>query len=372
MPGSVRIGKIGGVDVEIHVTFLLTVLWAAWQGAQVFGGLAGAIYGTAMIVLVFLCVLLHELGHGMQARAVGVGVQRITLLPIGGLTRLESTHATPRQELLITLAGPAVNLGLAAILGGLMLLLGQPVRGWRSLALGSGLGFPGPESMLPFLVGANLSLFAFNMLPAFPMDGGRVVRSLLALLVGYETATRLAAVLGRLMAFVLVGVGLLGLRSFGMAPNPLLLVVGLIVYFGASQEAAHARHRLALSSIAVGQVTQPNGHALRPSDPITPSLTNGLFAQHAVLPVVVDSRVIGLLTPQELRASTSLPDPTYVAHVMRTDYPVLHSSETLWTALDVLRTHELAAVPVVRNGALHGMLTLDDIRRASHRLRRHR
>lgn len=363
MFGSLRVGQIGGIDIELHITFLLIVLWAAWQGTIFFGGLRGAAYGILLILLLFSCVLLHELGHGFQARTLGIGVERITLLPIGGLAKLESIHNSPRDELLITLAGPAVNLGLALILGGITVVLGHPgIVAFRVATLAQA-GLPVIDSVLLFLLGVNASLFFFNMLPAFPMDGGRVVRALLALVIDYVPATRIAATIGRVIAGLLTIIGMFGLRRLGLGPNPLLVLLAIMVYVGATQETIQVRQRDALSRVAVEEVANGLNHALSPSDPITPALAQGLFAQHAILPVVVDARLIGLLTPKELRRTTGLPSPTYVAHIMRTDFPVLTLGETLWTALEVLRTYKLEAVPVVHNGNLQGMLTLEDINR---------
>lgn len=368
MIGSIRIGKISGISIEIHATFLLTILWAAWQGARAFGSLVGALYGCLSILLLFGCVFLHELGHSLQARAFGIGVRRITLLPIGGLARLEASRYAPSREFFITLAGPAVNLVLAAITV-LAVAFTNPDPVLYAIRVWSPLARPSLNSSLVLLLLANLSLFAFNMIPAFPMDGGRILRSLLAMVISYPAATRIATALGQLIGLALAAIGLVGMPLYGVRPNLGLVIIGFMVFGGALQENRYVQRKAALSSIAVGQVANHHNGALSPSDRVTAVM----FARQAVLPVVVGSKLIGLVTPRELQNISQLARvPTTVAQVMRTDFPVLAVSETLWSALEVLRANRLEAVPVVQDGKLHGMVTLNDIHRAWRRTGRPR
>src|SRR5690606_34462915 len=209
--GGIRVARIGGIAVDIHLSFALVIAWGAWQGWARYGSVEGAAFGILAVLLLFGCVLLHELGHGLQARALGLAVHRITLLPIGGLAELESSPSYYRHELFIALAGPVVNLGLALLLGVIAYLI-QPfsLASWPDYLL-----FLAPQSgrtLLLYTFWVNALLFFSNMLPAFPMDGGRVMRAALAILTDYETGTRLTAWLGRLVAvgiILWVGHGLL-------------------------------------------------------------------------------------------------------------------------------------------------------------------
>lgn len=219
MKWSWRIGQIAGISVFVHASFALLLVWVG-LGQLAGGGTAAGIPGALLFTLsVFGVVVLHELGHALMARRFGVRTRDITLLPMGGVARLERMPGEPRQELLIALAGPAVNVVLAAALFVVLRVLDAPV-----LAPLDALG----GSFLSRLMWVNVSLAAFNLLPAFPMDGGRVLRAGIAMRLGSLRATRIAARVGKAMAVVF---GLLGLVS-----SPVLLLIAVFVWFGASQE----------------------------------------------------------------------------------------------------------------------------------------
>lgn len=224
MKWSARLGQVAGIDIRLHASFALICLWIAWLSWRRTGSVAGVLNGLALVLLLFLCVLLHEYGHALTARRFGIGTRHITLLPIGGVALLERIPDRPLQEVAIALAGPAVNIAIAA-----MLWLITPSTGGMLAGI------------LQTLLGANLVLAAFNLLPAFPMDGGRVLRALLALRFGRVRATRLAALVGRAMA---VGFAVLGLRG-----NPVLILIAGFVWYAAGAEsravAAQASNRTA-------------------------------------------------------------------------------------------------------------------------------
>lgn len=225
MPWSYRIARIAGIDVRIHATFLLLPLYFGFMEWRVEGPEAAA-RSVFFILLLFLCVLLHEFGHALAGRRYGIRTPDITLLPIGGVARMESIPDKPSQELVIALAGPAVNVGIVAILAPVLIFTGGVFSG------------PATETrlLLHNLVLVNTGLLAFNLIPAFPMDGGRVFRALLAMRWSWTRATIIAARTGQ-------GVAIL----FGLAAlwdsNPLLLLVALFVFSGAQQEIAYARAR---------------------------------------------------------------------------------------------------------------------------------
>ncbi len=220
MSWSLNIGSVAGTAVRIHVTFLLLLAWIFGVN-YVSGGPQAAWNGLLFIVLLFLCVLLHEFGHIFAARGFGIRTPDVILLPIGGVSRLERIPEEPRQEFLIAVAGPAVNVVIAFLL---ILIGGANFSAEHLSALENG-----SVSMIDRLAAVNLFLALFNLIPAFPMDGGRVLRALLASRLGYVRATEIAAVIGQGVAFVLGFLGLFG--------NPLLIFIAIFVYLAASAEA---------------------------------------------------------------------------------------------------------------------------------------
>src|SRR5688500_13917046 len=227
MKWSWRIGRVFGVDLFVHATFLLLLAWVAWWFYAKRGLVGDAVSGIVFIVLLFSIVVLHELGHVLTARRYGIQTRDITLLPIGGVARLERMPSEPYQELLVALAGPAVNVVLAVILGAAVI----GIHGPAALApAAAGEIFSVEGSMLAKLAWGNVSLAVFNMIPAFPMDGGRVLRAFLAMNMNYVRATNIAASIGQFLALLL---GFAGLFN-----NPLLIFIALFVWMGAAQESA--------------------------------------------------------------------------------------------------------------------------------------
>jgi len=289
MKGSWRLGQLAGIDVFVHWTFLLLVGFIFLSGLQEAGGLSAAVHGVGMILAVFGCVALHEVGHALAARRFGIPTRDITLLPIGGVARLEQMPEKPSQELWVSLAGPLVNVVIAAgmlvsilLMAGMASLLNLDWTGGRFLAQ---------------LMWINLTLVLFNILPAFPMDGGRVLRALLAQRMDYVGATEIAAKVGKAMA-ILFGV-------VGLFVSPFLLFIALFVYFGAEGEAQMVRNRAAWrgASPFFDLSGQPERPVSRmgwgpPARPQGESLLGRLFAT----PRSVDHR--------EYRVAEGRPEPT--------------------------------------------------------------
>ena len=245
MRGSLRLGTAFGIPVFMHWSFLGLLGFVALSRLFATGSLAVALNGVIFIAVIFGCVVLHEFGHVLAARRYGIGTQDVTLLPIGGIARLDRMPEDPRQELVVALAGPAVNVAIAGLLAGWLLFTGA-----ISSALGAGvIG----GSFAASLLSVNIALVVFNLLPAFPMDGGRVLRALLARKIGYLPATEIAATIGRGMA-MLFGVA-------GLFWNPMLIFVAIFVWFGAGQEAAVTRRRAVFGGQdpGVGRTGRPQG-----------------------------------------------------------------------------------------------------------------
>src|SRR5688572_15846223 len=231
MGWSFRVGRLAGIDIYVHFTFLLLLGWVALTGYVSTGSPLGAAVGVALIGIIFFIIVLHELGHALAARRYGIETRDITLLPIGGVARLERMPEKPSQELVVALAGPAVNVVLAAAVY-VGLFMNRDVLQTSEAAQVGG-------RLLSQLFWVNVMLAGFNLLPAFPMDGGRVVRALLAMRMDYVRATQIAANLGQGMAVLFAIAGLFG--------NPFLLFIALFVWMGAAQEASMVQMRSALA-----------------------------------------------------------------------------------------------------------------------------
>jgi Zn-dependent protease len=363
--GTIRVGRIDGIAIDLHITFPLVFLWAVWQGWTLYHSVWGVAYWIVLTLLLFVCILLHELGHGLQAKMFRLATRRIILLPIGGLAQLASPPAYASHELLIALAGPMANLGLAGLFG-IALFLSNPFAsaGWLENLIASFYGPPSLNGVLVYLLSTNLVLFISNMLPAFPMDGGRVLRAGLAILLNYELATRLVAWLGRIMAAAMGAFGLLGWPPAGFPPNLLFILFAVMIYFGAEYEEMYVRQQRALVRVEVGAITRRLPEALAPWDAITGNLTARLFQKEQVVPVLVEDRVVGLLTYHDVRRLQDRGATFTVAHAMRTHFPCLRLTDTLWVALQEMNALQLPMLPVVDNGTFQGMAHLDDIKHA--------
>jgi Zn-dependent protease len=223
MRSSLKVASIFGIEVRIHVTFLLYLAWI-WLNYYQVAGLSGAIQGVLLILALFACVLLHEFGHAFAARAFGIRTPDITLWPFGGVARLNRIPDKPWQELIVAIAGPLVNVVIAA---GLFL-----IHGTAGIQQAEHLESPRVD-LLAKLAWVNVILVLFNLIPAFPMDGGRVLRALLAMVMPYAQATQIAARLGQGLAILFA--------VFGFVYNPVLIFIAFVIFVGAQQELAMAR-----------------------------------------------------------------------------------------------------------------------------------
>ncbi len=364
MRGSILLGRLGNTEIGVHVTFLPVLAWAAWLGAFQYGGINGAAFGLFAVSLLFGCVLVHELAHGLYARTLAIEVPYIVLLPVGGLANLDISGSPPQTEAKIALIGPAANLVLGALLGLLALQMTSVNTMSMGALIGHSLSTPSLLGLIVYLSVANFGLAFFNLLPAFPLDGGRALRAILSLHMPYESATRAAAIMGRSFGAGMAAVGLclilLGELYYGVA----LLLVAVIVYGGATDEMRLSERYAALQRWTVEQVLREAEHTAAPYDPLVSVLSQ--VVQGIVVPVTIGSRLVGLVTPSDVSAQVAgktVPDLS-VAHIMRTRFPTVRLNDPLWVAYEKLKRSRLDAIPVVSQGSLSGLITLADVRRA--------
>ena len=347
MGWTITIGRVAGTEIKVHLTFFILVVFWGMAGYEQ-AGTTGAIAACLMLFALFACVLLHEFGHILMARRFGVRTPDVILLPIGGVARLERIPDEPRQELLIALAGPAVTLGIVLLLYGALALGGDAPR----------LGELDPDGpFLETLTRVNLYLLVFNLFPAFPMDGGRVLRALLASRLGLATGTRIAARFGQICAVV---AGLYGL----IAGEPLLALVALFVFLGAGAEAAAVETRVAGLGLTVEQMMVTDFRTIPVYAPLSQAVALLLAGEQREFPVVDNlGRVEGMLTRDGLiRGISERGTTSTVGEAMTAQVDAVSPRLGFQEALQRLRTSGLPALPVVDgNGRLMGLLTLDNI-----------
>ncbi len=358
MSWSLKLFRIRGIEIRVHVTFLLILVWAAYSwGTQAKGGLQGAVLGVVAILLLFFCVTLHELAHSLTAQRYGAKVRSIMLLPIGGIAQMEEVPSKPIQELLISLAGPATNVVIAVVLLLVGLLLGVQIRASLS-QMSANLAIAGWSGLLPYMIWANAFLAIFNLLPAFPMDGGRALRALLAMSMGYARATTVAMAIGQVLAV------LLGLWGF-ISVNLSLILVATFVYMGAGAEGREVEVKNVLQQMRVRGAMSREVRTLSPQDPLIHAVESILQGHQASFPVMEEGKVVGLLLENDILAALHRGGTAgTVGQVMRREFPVLNPEESLFIAQKQMAEGRIGAVPVVEGETLVGMLTIQDVSEA--------
>src|SRR5215211_3644384 len=360
MGGSFKIGRAFGIDVKVHWSFFLLLAFFGYLAFGDSGSFVDALVTVGIVVVLFFCVLLHEFGHSLVAIRLGSEVQDITLLPIGGLARMKSLPERPIDEVKVAVAGPLVNVffGLALLFGGNLSVPKDILSGVGSLG-----------QVFATLGMINVVLVIFNMIPAFPMDGGRVLRGLLATRLGPLRATDISSTVGQAFAILFI--------LFGFFSNNFLLaIVGFFVFLGASGEAQLVRQREQLRGLTVADVMGTKGR----TEIVTPYHNFGQILDSVIhgyqedFPVLdEEGHLIGIITRNEIMAAAHSPDRyATVRDLMKTEFPTLSPDADLFTEGNrILQESGLKALPVVRDGNLVGMLTVDDAGQAA-LLRDHR
>lgn len=361
MNWSLRLFKIKGIDIKVHLTFVLILIWAAYRWSGSTGeGLQGALFGIVATLLLFFSVTLHELGHSLQAIKFGVRVRDITLMPMGGLAQMEEIPEEPNKELRIAIAGPLVNFGIAVLLIAAGYILDR--RALLSLEdLRASLGSASWSGLLAYLTSANLMLGLFNLVPAFPMDGGRVLRALLAKKLSYARATKIAAQVGQGLALLM---GLWGLMNGSWT----LVIIAIFVWMGAGQENQDVRVKHTLGETTVDQVMTRAPLTLQVNDSLSKAVELTLSTSQADFPVLEwgSNRTAGMLTQADLlRGLQSQGAQAAARSVMRTQVPAASPDEPLHAAQQKMLLGRTRALPVQNSdGDLLGLLTADDINEA--------
>jgi len=342
MRGSIRLLRVAGISINIHISFLLLLALFA----------SGGLKWLFIIISVFFFVTLHELCHSLAARQFGIRVSEITLLPIGGVASMTRMPEKPSQEFLISVAGPAFNIAVILVFFfPLKILLGPDVL-MHPLSTATW-----PLTMA-YVYWINLMLALFNLIPAFPMDGGRVMRALLAQKMGYLAATRIAVRSGHIFA--------LAFAYFGIVKfNIILIAIAVFIYMAASSEEMQVDVREALKKFRVRDILSRDFLMVSGDTPLAKVLEMMFHSHQEDFPVADEGRVSGFLTRKDIiasvhRSGTAVP----VKEVMRTSFPRVRESDGLAKVQGVMQESGLMALPVMRDEEVVGIVTFEDIGRA--------
>jgi Zn-dependent protease len=340
-------GKIVGIDFRIHVTFFLLLIFIYVSALSQYGP-KSAFMAVLFICAIFACVLIHEIGHSLIARRFGKEAKSITLLPIGGVATMEEMPEKPQQEIVMSIAGPLINLAIA----GILFLFVSQWQGIRVLTMY-------PDSLSAFiseLISVNIILAVFNLIPAFPMDGGRVLRGILALKMDYIQATSLAVSIGQGMSLFFI--------FFGLLFNIWITLIGVFIYIGAGSEKHEVMLRAVLRKVPASAVMTTNFQTLQPDKSLSQVLEYVYHGCQDDFPVMGDSGIQGILTRKDiLSAIHEKGINIMISDVMDRDFFSVKPDESLDKVYHHLLNKHKTAAAVLEGGRLMGMICLDSISR---------
>lgn len=356
MGGSIKLFSVRGIAVRMHITFPLILIWAGLQyGPLSGGGYRGAVFGIVVTLLLFAIVVLHELGHSVAAQRFNVPVKQIVLLPIGGVAQMAQIPEQPMKEFMIAIAGPLVNFGLAIVFGIIALVIGIRVGLEQLPELFSSMRGLNAQAIFGYIFTSNLFLGLFNLLPAFPMDGGRVLRALLATRLPYRRATATAVSVGQGLAWLLGLWGFLGGGFF-------LILIAVFIYLGAGQEGQMVRLRSVLGELTVNKAYSREPLVLSPDATLRDAIDLTLNSFQADFPICDGDRLVGLLTHTKLvEALNSFGTEKPVREVMQTEFPTVSPGESLMLAQQRMLEAKFDALPVLEAGRFMGLITSRDV-----------
>ncbi len=347
MRWSFPLGRVFGIRIGVHATFVLILIWFGWLGWQ-HGGMNSAMWALALVLVLFTCVVLHELGHSVAAKFFGIEVHSITLLPIGGVAAMKAIPEEPHKELIIAVAGPMVNVVIVAVL--VLAVGGMP--GWADMPV-----LPGTVGELAnHILLANIVLVIFNMIPAFPMDGGRVLRSMLASVIPYGSATAWATGIGQFLsvAFFVMGFWI----------TPLLMIIAVFVFLGAESENRMVRMKDSLRDVHAGDIMMTDYAAVSPDDTLRICLDYYYRRRQEDFPVFVDGGMIGLL-PRRIwqEALHRHGEKARVEDHMLRRFVSLHPDTVLASAFQDILAMNQGVYPVMEHGQMRGFITPEYVSR---------
>ncbi len=353
MKWSFKVARVFNIDLRIHITFFLIIAYAAFIWGSVYGqGWSGAVYGAFLISVLFICVVIHELCHSRMAQHYGADVASITLLPIGGVSLLKNMPDEPSKEFWVTIVGPFSNLVIAALLGIVYIFIPGKVDSATSEEFVNVLTGISLQGFFLYMLIINVLLAVFNLLPAFPLDGGRVLRSLLAQRMPYVRATRIAVTTGQVFAFVL---GITGLLIGAW----LWIIIAIFIYMGAESEGAGAEMKTVLSSLTVGQAVEDGTRTLTPGQSLGDVVGIVLHSFQEDFPVVEEGKLVGVLTRANLISGLhSLGPDAPVSRAMEKEFPVVDAGAPFSEVYEKMNSSGIKAVPVLDSGKLMGVVTL--------------
>jgi Zn-dependent protease len=350
MNRSIRLLTIRGIDIRVHITFPLILVYAAYQFGTVYGSLSGALFGVVAVSLLFVLVTLHELGHSFAARMYGVPVEQIILSPIGGVAQMKRIPDKPIQEMVIAIAGPAVNIFMAFFIGAVGLAFGlRPFSLATAFSTSDNATF---AALISYVFISNLFLAAFNLIPAFPMDGGRVLRAALAIRLDYSRATNIAATVGRILAVLF---GIYGLINGGI----FLIFIAFFIFTAAGQEAKFTRYKQTLDGYTVQQAYSASAYRLHPSYSLEQARNLTAYSRQPDFPVVDGEWLSGYLTRSKLGdALQSNPSYIPVANVMDSQIRPVTPETSLFEVQQRLVEEGRQSLPVTADsGQYLGIIT---------------
>lgn len=347
MRWSLYIGKISGIKIFIHWTFFILVLWIIFSGASRGYTFGEILFNLGFIAAVFACITIHEFGHALTAKRFNFNTRDITLLPIGGLARMEGLPERPLHEFLVAIMGPAVNIVIALILFVGLKLTNEFPASINDLEITSGTFWFGL-----FII--NIFLALFNLIPAFPMDGGRILRALLSIKLTRARATRIAAYVGQFIAMVFVLIGLLN--------NPILALIGLFIFIGAQAEAEMEVAKEVLDNIKVKDLLMRHYSVLRPDEPISKAVSLLLDSQEKSFLVKSDNEVKGIVSKNQIiEGLLSFGKDAPVGDVMQTNFLSLHLEDEINKVMRKFSNGANTLFPVIEHGEVIGVLNLENI-----------
>ncbi len=348
MKSKLKLATVAGIDIFIHWTFLLLIGFIVYTNKKAGYNQTQIAWSVLFISFVFITVLLHELGHAMAARRFNIKTRDITLLPIGGLARLEKMPEKPWEELVVAIAGPAVNIVLAAITS-LFISIPEPEAFIEQLSN----GVNASNFFLNFFV-VNLVLAFFNLLPAFPMDGGRVFRALLSLKLKRTTATNIAAMVGQFVAVLFV--------LFGFKNSPTLIFIGIFIFLGARSEAKYTEMDSLLKGFKVKDILMQQFQKIDASEPIRNAVSMLLNGQIKNFLVIENNKVAGTLSRDDIiKCLNEGGNEALVSSAMNKNLLYVDANWKLAEAWKKIQEHDAAIVPVHENGAFVGVLDTENI-----------